>query len=441
MDLASKRIQSAAQFTRGVSGHSCEVDDDWLGQRLAFWPQGVTGGRTIGLVSSRLGTAPESRGTWFALLRTICAKVESDDVLVHVAGTTTDRFVQRSGELFNLPILRVHLPEPKATMDQWLQSLPSSNDELDRAAEVYLSPLLEPSNTNSDIPLRDRAVIAVSDRVFALHVRSAGNLHELITRRLEDPRFPIATVFVAIGSELVDSKLADQLLHKGAIGLHLFGHDKTAPESSDEQPQIVAPQIPIPTADDWQYLTHCTRRRVGMWPDQTETDYLDDLILSRPAADHSPLSALTRIVERRKLIASNEAIRGGTPVVSFTEVPLAELPELRTFRPHRARWDFEPYGVCIRRDWLEAIHAGPVEYGDEERWDELPEERRPFFQLSSSTTRAGQTIDWSAEREWRIVGDVDLSELPSDAAFVFVKSQEDADQVAARSPWPVAVMT
>jgi len=117
-----------------------------------------------------------------------------------------------------------------------------------------------------------------------------------------------------------------------------------------ESPRQILTMTEIPRAD---YLTHCTRGTDGPWPDQDRAEYLDNLILGRPDAAHSALSALTRIVQQRRLLATGRAIRGGTPVVCFTAAGIAELRHLRTFRSHRRRWDFEPYGIGVSREWLE----------------------------------------------------------------------------------------
>jgi hypothetical protein len=197
----------------------------------------------------------------------------------------------------------------------------------------------------------------------------------------------------------------------------------------------------LPSPESWPYLTHCTRRREGPWPDQDNVDYLDDLILARADADHSALSALKRILSQQRLIATASAIRGGTPVVSFTAVPLAELHRLRVFRPHRGRWDFEPYGICIRRDCLELCGARPVQYGDDQTWDGLSSDDRPFFQLRKTRqTATGGRIDWAVEHEWRVAGDVDLSGIPADDALVFVPTEPEAQALAGVSRWPVTVV-
>ena len=197
----------------------------------------------------------------------------------------------------------------------------------------------------------------------------------------------------------------------------------------------------MPSAENWPFLTHCTRRQDGPWPDQDEVDWLDDLILDRADADHSALAAVGRILRGQRLIATAQTIRGATPVVSLTATPLAELDRLRVFRPHRGRWDFEPYGICIRRDWLQRLGARPVQYGDDGFWASLSPDDQPFFQLRHSGLSGGdRQIDWAVEDEWRVVGDVDLVALPADAALLFVPTESEAQQIATVSRWPVTIV-
>ncbi|HLQ43962.1 MAG TPA: hypothetical protein VK137_04470, partial [Planctomycetaceae bacterium] len=50
------------------------------------------------------------------------------------------------------------------------------------------------------------------------------------------------------------------------------------------------------------------------------------------------------------------------------------------------------------------------------------------------------TIDWSAEAEWRVPEDVDLSQAPRVAVLLFAPSEAEAQQLAAISPWSVLVL-
>jgi hypothetical protein len=298
------------------------------------------------------------------------------------------------------------------------------------------------------LPLADRAIAALSDRLIALHTRPGGNLEQILRARLESPGFPPASVFLALGRDLVSPHVAEPLMAGGAVGWFVMDSNQetiTSPSppwaQSDPPASPASPIITCPPAADWPYLTHCTRRRHGPWPDEDEADFLDDLILDRRGADHSAFAALWRIVTSRRLIATSELVRGDVPVVSFTAVPLVEIDRLRAFRAHLSRWDFEPYGICIRRDWLQSRGARPVRYGDESVWTELPLEERHFFQKCESHTAGGRSLDWTAEREWRHVGDISLDDIPPQAALLFVPSRTEAETLAGISPWPIVMLS
>jgi hypothetical protein len=440
-----------ARLTWGIPGDPAAKR--WLGPRLAWWPRGIPAGRRIGLVSSRLGQQPERHKSWFAVLRAVCTRLDpARELLVTAAETATQPFVQRCGELFGLPVLVIDVDRHEAiSPQQWGERIWTVNAHESAAFRLHLSPLLGQDQASrsepaaSDLPAPDRAVAVISDRLVVLHARSRGKTERIVAQRLCDPAFPQASVYLALGEDLVPPELARGWMSRGAVGwlvLNTLGHASealapwTPPGSPAENP---SPLVPLPSVANWEYLTHCTRRRKGPWPDEDERQFLDDLILDRDGADHSAFAALWRIVSTRWLRASSALVRGGTPVVSFTAVPLAELPRLHAFRAHLGRWDFEPYGICIRREWLTQHGAQAVRYGDETVWQRLAPEDRPFFQLACSRTARGHLLDWTAEQEWRRVSDLPLADLPADRALLFVPMETEAIQLARISPWPIAV--
>jgi hypothetical protein len=377
------------------------------------------------------------------------------DVLLTAGSTTTERFAKRCGELFGLRLLCAEIAEhPPTSLEQWTENTVLAGRAEDIPCDrVLLSPPVASAHADShdgsfvDLPARDRAMVALSDRVVALHVRPRGHLAHLLQARLDEPAFPPASVYLALGPELVRKEMADQLLRLGAVGWLVFGaagqtDDAALPPWPPEAAATRAPAPVICLADvrEGLYLTHCTRRRHGPWPGEDEDDFLDDLILDRAGADHSALAALWRIVRSRRLVASAATVRGNTPVVSLTAVPLSEIQHLRAFRSHLTRWDFEPYGICIRRDWLEPRGARSVVYSDEDVWPHLSAQDRPFFQKKESKSPTGRVIDWTVEREWRHVGDVMLDDIPEDAALLFVPSEAEAGRLATISGWPVVVV-
>jgi hypothetical protein len=392
---------------------------------------------------------------WFAALRAACAEMDPRrDLLLAAPATATGRFVERCAALFNLRWLRVEAAEGgAASLGKWGRRICAepAADQPATMERVVLSPPLGPTGgaaSDGDwmrAPCRDRAVAALSDQLVVLRLRPGGQWDRLVRARLIDPSWPLASVRIAVGPGLTPPELAQGLLDLGAVGWSVPQADEQrradAQAALPEGPErLPAAMTAVPPAEGWEFLTHCTRRRDGPWPGQSEQEYLDDLILGRPGADHSALAALRRIAQQQRLIASSEGIRGAARAVSFTDVPLAELRRLHVFRPHRGRWDFEPFGICIRRHWLEQLGARPVLYGDDRLWAALPPEQRPFFQMRQARAAGHSSMDWTVEREWRCLEDVDLRRLPSSEAFLFAPSDADARDLARVSRWPVAVV-
>lgn len=463
--------RNGAKLTLGWPGCESPRVDRWLGPRLMWWPRGVPEGRKVAWASSRLGRAIDERPDWFAVLRSAAAKFDpARDVLLTAPSTTVDRFLERAAILFGLRRLRVHLDERRSLVD-WLtrlrrqlwrsclahdaESSHASGAVVESASsEVFVSPtvgqaLLPVSCStiqngqecpSDNLPLSDRVLIAAADQVLALQVRSNGNLHQLLRARLSDSAWPAASVWLALGEALVPLEVANELQSLGAVGWWLFvEHVSNVLDPPRETGTLetcpTTTEMPWP---DGNYLVHWTRRRDGPWPGQSEADFIDDLLLPRETTSHSAFAALSRIVQQRRLVASAAGIRGDEAVVSFSAHPLRELTKHRTFRAHRGRWDYEGYGLCVRREWLQARGAKPVIYGDDDQWLTLPNSDRPFFQLKTTRARGGaKTIDWSQEAEWRVPQDVNLSEARRDDLLLFVPTQAEAQQLAAISPWPV----
>jgi len=462
-----------ARLTFGLPDVAAEVSGEWLGPRLIWWPCGIPAGRRVGFASSHLGRRLDRRGRWFRAFRAACGRLDPHrELIVTGSTTTTDAFALRAAALFGMPVLRIVPPAANVSPERWLAQVLTREPPVGPAIEAYVSPRL-PALADADDghddhddslgPLQDRAVVAYAQRLLVFYLRPRGRLEALLHRRLASRRWPTHSMLLALDPDLVARPVADDLLARGALGWVLLGepsadespgqqsNDGTAsPESPPVTPSLPASStagsarllcISPPPPTDWVYLTHCTRDQAGPWPDQSVDDYRDELLVNSPSPDRSALAALRRIVHQCRICATATTIRGAQPMVSFTAAPLADLPAMRVFRSHRSRWDFEPYGICIRRDWLQSRGVRPVIYGDETVWNSLPADERPFFQRTNSrSTEAGNHMDWSREREWRHAGDVCLDDLPAEAGFVFVPTVEEAETLLAISRWPVIVL-
>jgi len=186
-----------------------------------------------------------------------------------------------------------------------------------------------------------------------------------------------------------------------------------------------------------KYLVHCTRSRRGPWPDQSTSQFHDDLMQNPWKAQPTVLETLQRILKQQRLIATNNFRRGNTDTVCFSSNEIAELLSMRKFQSHLARWDWEPYGIMIDRDWLEKNGAKQVSYIDRMTAKQTSDDALAFCQVLSNETHSK---DWRKEQEWRIAGDVRLSRVPFSKAIVFVPTLAEAKTIQALSRWPIAVI-
>ena len=434
-----EQAASGAELSWGLPGQRGRRVRDYVGERLIWWPRGMPQGEWVGVVSSRLGRFLDERREWFSGLRQTCKRLDPDHMmLATVEKTSTCPFLERCSQLFQIPLLRFELPRSRRIPAGWFPPRQHAQSRAPASAAftwpAVVSPRLD-HGPGCEAPARDTLLVAASDRLCVLRMRSGGNIERLVRRRIEgEPGGREPVISLLIGAELVPERLARTL--PGTTWLEVEGErprgTTCVPLGTRGQPaRILAPSEVV--ADD--HLIHCTRHAAGPWPDELVDDYHDALILGRDDADHGALATLARVVRGRKLLASSQAIRGGTPVVCFTAVDLLQLGTLHAFRAHRGRWDFEPYGICIERRWLETRGTRRVRYGDASLWDQLAPSERPFFQKRRGG--AGGQLDWTVEREWRHVGDIDLTDLPPDAAVLFVPTMEEARQLNQLSCWPI----
>ena len=463
-----------------------EISDQFL-----FWsPVGLPIGDSVSVSSSRLGQKLDQQEAWFDAIRTLAVQLQNrSKFLITGHGTTTHRFLKRIAAMFGIPLIEFK-PFPSKVDDKWFKHIVQSDDKRQQASAndgptnqiIWFEQIhpaegveskVERSGTDSKFNIDD-LLVAVASCAVLLSVRKSGKILAAVNRRLELQRKPSNESISSTGSsrrqlsgtsdktektkstkllinrKLTSKKTESNLLDKGASGWWLYRPDSFDSAVSTDS-QVISKRTSGPTnsrtiqpvildpgeiAPD-QFLLHWTRRRVGPWPDQTQNGFLDDLIFRNSRSDHSQLSSLCRILASRRIFGSANLTRDTKPVVCFSDLTIQQLKKRRVFRPHLSRWDFEPYGLAIDRDLLKELGARRVVYGDDSSWDSLSPSERPFFQTRRS---ANQKINWELEREWRIVGDLQLKLIPRDRAFVFVDSEEQANVVASLCHWPIVVM-
>ena len=418
----SLRIDDRESHVRvlGVPGLSLAAQQRWLGLRMSWWPREALEKKRIAVLSSRLAKDLGQHAGWFDALRTLLCQLDAtSQVLITAAGTTADPLVRRAAMLFGLPCFECRVVEEEPPTSDAALSL------------IFLSPpLIPPTEDHKHIPAADLLLASLATQLRVLRVRSGSKTEKLLLERLNDDGFPMATTFLARTSVAADTT-ADKLTDAGAIPWILVTTE------SQVSPPVLAETnfLTVPPFSD--YLLHWTRGPDGSWPDEPEDDYLDRLILGVEASGRTAFAALTRIVQNQKLLAGSKLIRGGHSVVCFTQTDIANIHQRRLYRQHLRRWDFEPYGIGVRKSALVELGTRAAIYGEPDDYDSLPEVDQAFFQRRA--TGDGRT-QWTAEDEWRHVGDLDLSEFALTDVFAFVPTTQEAAQLARVSPWQVVVV-
>ena len=258
-----------------------------------------------------------------------------------------------------------------------------------------VSPPCRCSDVRQNTAARDQLLIALAQRVVALRLQRKGQTHRLLELRISAANNRADMLQIAAGPGLVNHSIALGFIQRGARYWNAVLSDQGQRLSPPRRPQQptnrtfhARRQPPLAYDASSTYLIHSTRSCVGPWPQQSQSEYLDDLIWDRPDADHSLLATLVRIVRQRRLIAGTATIRSGHPVVCFSHVSLATRAGQRTYRRHRVRWDYEPFGLAIDVRWGRERGIRPVQYGPESTWQRLACEERPFFQCTSSRTHS-----------------------------------------------------
>lgn len=349
--------------------------------------------------------------------------------------------------------LRLSNTQEKARSHAKSQSDAASLVDACDCGVIELAVQRSPGDTR--IPIHDSATVFLSNRLFVVALRPGGKIAQLMESRLNHEAIPVGTTYLSLSTSPKSSGAISQAIHwldRGAIG---WLNAKRNPQcSSQEVPSISRfrcmtsepyseylvhqPIFPLQLLKSTasKYLVHCTRARRGPWPDQSLTQFHDELLQNPWDEQPTTLMTLERILKRQRLLATNNFRRGNMDTVCFSSKELSELLAMRRFQSHLARWDWEPYGIMIDREWLQCQGAKQVCYIDRQTAKQTCIDELSFCQVVS---REEGALDWRQEQEWRIAGDVRLNQVPFSKAVVFVPTLAEAIAIQSISRWPIAV--
>lgn len=464
MDLPrdlQESIQAACRLGWTLRSHIPGIDPglltDWAGHRLWLVHRArlKTESPWSSIVSSRWNRSDTECAEWPRWIELAMRKLTRDNkTLLIIPGTTIARMVSPLAQCLPSPALSLRVcAAERSSLGHWLtqslaQALAPSSVAM---ATLWVSPAHRPcSDGLTTYPLADRLSFVLAHTLLALTVRPGGNMASLMARRLQDSRFSAGTTSLRVeaSSRRAHTTWLDRRLvgwyvpasRQPQVSRNTLAHRALADRRqvsirSANSRQWTAPMRLIERWED--YLAHCVRGTASDRVQRVAGETVLDAVLDGTTPERSPLHTLWTILAAGRLRASDRLLRSSTSAVSFSAVPLPALLSRRRYQAHLGRWDWEPYGLLIRRQVLEQMGARPVIYGDERLFDSLRFDERQFFQPAHRRSARMPLDQWQAEQEWRILDDVRLYELPSNSLILFVATSSEAQTLAGLVPWPV----
>jgi len=455
-------MDQGAELTWTTLGAGQSGDREQEPRHILWWSQGIPRGPLAGIAGSRFGRDPDIRQSVAESIRYACrTATQAGAVVMTSAGTPVEPLVAACCDVEGLNLLTIHapgeLPRARPSSGNWLDRLMRRHQpgrSRPRQWHVFVSPETVESSPSPEkgFQLRDRCLACLANELWMVTLRSGGVWDRLVETGLSLADRTGQRINLIHNAPLPDESSMRLHESRGAAVRRLPIEEKPGVQPTRVQVQAPGPQpsdepgshrrkevlnhFRQTDAGKGRWLVHWTR---DAWTFRAgEAQGAADRELFQPGTqiDRSAPGTLSRILSEQRLRASAAAIRGGHAVVSFSAVPLMELASRRVFRAHRGRWDFEHYGICVSISRLAAAGARPVIYGDEADWRHLPEPERPWFQRKFTHTARGE-IDWSAEAEWRLKGDFDLSCCGPDELVVFCRTRNEVPDLSSTLLWPV----
>jgi len=410
----------------------------------------ISNGKRIAPVSSRISLDLENQLEWFARLRTLLVRLNSkSETLVIAEDSTTFRYARHLARLFELSVLEIS----KCKNAKRLGDILSAEDKAEEKSDVPKQTTVHVLVDSNRCAL-DELQISIADEIRCLKVSKSGLINRLLRMELgkhlgdADSRGDGRRKLIYVPIHDPKSKTsAEDLVELGAVGWYATSKKGQSGNDSSEHNRVPdyvetyghrISSLKLSSAQalemENEFLHHFTRPAYRGWIDQSESDYFDQLLLkdavgNRTGLNHDALGTLCRILVSQRLLGNNSITRSRHSVCCFTEIPWSQFSAFRKFRSHVQRWDFMPYGISIRRNVFKELGGRPVLYGDEDSWQSIEDDERPFFQRSK---RSGSpdAEDWTSEREWRILGDIDISRIDRNDIVAFVPDEKSLNDLA-----------
>ena len=240
---------------------------------------------------------------------------------------------------------------------------------------------------------RDEAVIFNSNIVIPVSIRKKGHMEALINKKQK------------IHPEvLVEEFKINYCKNKKAIAYRL---------NEDDISQDIF-QL------KHKYLIHWTRTSNGSWPTELKSHYYNSIIENN-TYPRNALNTLENILQLSLIKASVRHMPKKIPTVSFSSLTPDKATNLMRWRARYRQMSFEPYGIGLEQNYAKNIGIQKVKYYQPPK---KPDKLATWLYQSKGTKS-----DWQLENEYRHLGDLKLSNIPSDKLIIFCFHFKEAIEI------------
>ncbi len=146
---------------------------------------------------------------------------------------------------------------------------------------------------------------------------------------------------------------------------------------------------------------------------------------TRASREGTALDNLVAILRAGVIRGATRMIRGRRAVVCMFDAQMTELKQLLNRRNRRR---YEPFGIAINKRYAFRMGARPVIYLP---WREAQSivAADEHWRVVTIDLESTPPVDWSLEREWRLMGDMPIE---PQQVVALVESWREVDEVFAR---------
>jgi len=275
--------------------------------------------------------------------------------------------------------------------DTYYKTVDQFRLDRNKTAMVFVKPEADSRTPKSTWFKRDKAIVHLADLLVPVSIRPRGKLEKLLSETEKN-----------INSD--------------------FRLDYAKPLV--KPPKYDFGKAVFPDAE-WDCLVHWTRTHHGPWPGELKSDFYNRMINSGSEYPNNAFNSLKNMIQTKKIYASSKRIRKSIRCIGFSDLDPESMLKWMRWLPKRVGWNFEPYGIAIKKEAAEKAGIRQVIYGDDKLYEKLPENDRPYFQ-----SRGAKNVDWSEENEWRKIGDLAINDVPKNDLALIVWSKTEASELS-----------